>query len=72
MSRVEQTVTIVTCDGCGRSFTVDPALGGEHPPGYVIDVFWHHSTGGDVREDVFACRESCLRKAILNSFDKER
>jgi hypothetical protein len=54
-----------TCDGCGKVQYADPD--DEQPQGYYISVGYIHGLGGDAAEDVFACKEACIRSAVVNA-----
>lgn len=71
MAITSETTTVFTyeCDGCGRS-----TIGTEDAPrplGFYLDVGHTHGGGGDFREDIYACRETCIRRAVVNAFQKE-
>jgi len=66
--KVELSVT--TCDGCGKRIVQDPDLD-DHDPvlGYHGHVFHHYKMGGNSAE-WFACRDRCVKNAVVNSLQK--
>lgn len=68
MATVKVEMTLTTCDGCGKEFIqeadpIEPILG------YYGDVMHHYGSGGH-GADWFACRESCIKKAVVNALDR--
>jgi len=61
--KVELNVT--TCDGCGKRSFVDP----DEVLGYHGHVFHHYEAGGNSAE-WFACRDRCIKNAVVNALRK--
>ena len=61
--RTEQSVIIVTCDGCGNEHIVR-SDDDELPMGFHGQVFQIGGGGGSGTETWFACRERCIGRAV--------
>lgn len=59
----------VVCDGCGSVQIVQSH--DERPIGYYLSVGRVHDGGGDGADDVYACRQRCIARAVLNALDRE-
>lgn len=68
MASEEVKATIHECDGCGRRFTqteYDELPWGYH--GHVSHIGAHGGSGGSF----FACRESCIKRAVVTAEDRD-
>ncbi len=71
MTRREVTLTEYTCDGCGRTAVVDVEADGL-PTGFHLSVTEVTGAGAD-GGDVYACRKSCVLKAVsVAGVDEDR
>lgn len=68
MGTVEKKVWECDNPKC-KTVIVDPD-NGDPILGFHIDVSHHFTTGGLGISGVFACRESCIRPAIVHALDK--
>ena len=58
------------CDGCGSIQIITDSM---TPSGYVGgSVIWHHKNGGEVIDEWFACKSTCIKDAISNLFRVQR
>lgn len=63
MAMVEVKALEYTCDGCG---SIQVVIDSMEILGYTGNVFWQYKTGGHAA-DWFACKPSCLPRAITNA-----
>ena len=67
MATENMEVQVTTCDGCGkRIVNVD---NGDPVLGYHGAVMHHYAMGGNGAE-WFACRDRCIKNAVVNSLRK--
>lgn len=52
-----------TCDGCHKVTLVD--TDGEPPYGFHLTASYIHAGGGDGADDIYACSDKCIRKAVI-------
>ena len=64
MSQVGINAVEYTCDGCGKIELV--MLGNEEPIGFHMTAYKiGGSFGTDTAQEIWACKESCIRQAVV-------
>jgi len=68
---MKETVTMdrFTCDGCNRVVLVEPDS--EPPNGYHMKVAYISDRGGDAADDIYACSDRCISRAVIRGLARD-